>query len=108
VLQERGGADEVIRCVFFLACLDCDAGDSAAARARFEQLITKDPVDALPYTIGFALDGLARLAAAEGRPHRAMRDGRRGTGGARAGRHVGRVRRTTSTSGGGWNRPVAC
>ena len=73
VLRERGGADEVIRCVFFLACLDCDAGDSTAARARFEQLVTMDLLAALPYTGGFALDGLARLAVAERQPHRAMR-----------------------------------
>jgi predicted ATPase/DNA-binding CsgD family transcriptional regulator len=73
VLHERGGADDLIRCVFFLACLDCDAGYSAAARARFKQLITKDVLTALPYTGGFALDGLARLAAAEGQPQRAMR-----------------------------------
>jgi non-specific serine/threonine protein kinase len=73
VLRERGGTDETIRCVFFLACLDCDADDSAAARATFERLITHDLLTALPYTGGFALDGLARLAAVEGQPHRAMR-----------------------------------
>jgi DNA-binding CsgD family transcriptional regulator len=32
-----------------------------------------DPLTALPYTGGYALDGLARLAVAEGQPHRALR-----------------------------------
>ena len=73
VLRERGGTDEVARCDFFLGCLDCDTGDAAAARARFEQLITLDLIAALPYVAGFGLDGLARLAAAEGQPHRALR-----------------------------------
>jgi hypothetical protein len=73
VLRDRGGADETLRCLFFLATLECDAGDPAAARARYHDLMGLEPLAALPYTGGFALDGLARLAVAEGRPRLALR-----------------------------------
>ena len=73
VLATGGGADEALRCAFFLACLECDAGDAAAARARFGALMAADPLGALPYSAGFALDGFARLAAVEAQPHRTLR-----------------------------------
>lgn len=73
LLVGRGGPDEITRCMFFLACLECDAGDPAAARTRFGELMTHDPLAALPYAAGFALDGQARLVAAEGNAGLALR-----------------------------------
>jgi predicted ATPase/DNA-binding CsgD family transcriptional regulator len=67
------GTDERVRCLYFQACLDCDTGDVARARARFGELISADILVAMPYSAGFALDGLARLAVVEGHPRRALR-----------------------------------
>ena len=67
------GSDEATRSMFFLACLDCDAGDAASARTRLQTLLALETMQSLPYTAGFALDGLARLAQAEHQPTRALR-----------------------------------
>jgi non-specific serine/threonine protein kinase len=72
VLHHHDVGDELVRCLFFLVCVDCDAGNAAAARTRFTELMALDPL-AAPYTSGFALDGLSRLAVAEAQPHRALR-----------------------------------
>jgi non-specific serine/threonine protein kinase len=73
VLRDRGGTDDLLRCGYFLACVDCDAGDAARARARFEKVVDADVLAAMPYVGGFGLDGLSRLAVAEGEPERALR-----------------------------------
>jgi DNA-binding CsgD family transcriptional regulator len=82
VLPLQGGSDEATRSEFFLACLDCDDGDTRSARARLTRLMALEEVQSLPYTAGFALDGVARLAGAEGQPAKAMR-----LAGAAAARH---------------------
>jgi predicted ATPase/DNA-binding CsgD family transcriptional regulator len=73
LLRETGGPDELMRCLGFLGCLECDMGDPDAARARFGEMMGPDVLAALPYAAGFGLDGLARLAAAEGEATRALR-----------------------------------
>jgi non-specific serine/threonine protein kinase len=73
VLPIEHGSDEASRSMYFLACLDCDAGDVVSARSRLEILLALESVQSLPYTAGFAIDGLARLAVAEGEPTRALR-----------------------------------
>jgi hypothetical protein len=74
LLSGRGGADELVRAQFFLGCLECDDRNPTAARARFKALVDgHDAVPTLPYVVGFALDGLARLAAVENRCADALR-----------------------------------
>jgi non-specific serine/threonine protein kinase len=73
VLEGRAGADESLRTLFFIGCVECDSGDPASARPRFEELMERHAIAGLPYAAPFCLDGLARLAVAEGQPHRALR-----------------------------------
>lgn len=58
-----------------LGYVDCEEGERAAARSRFMEMSEVGPVAQLPWGATYALDGFARLAAAEGKAARALRLG---------------------------------
>jgi hypothetical protein len=73
LLRARGGTDEIMRCIGFLAHLACDTDDPATARARFRELASLDPLTTVPYTAGFVLQGVARLAVVEKNPELSLK-----------------------------------
>lgn len=62
-------------CLVHLGYIDCGEGEYAAARSRFLQMSESVPLAQVPFGATYALDGYARLAAAEGEAVRALQLG---------------------------------
>lgn len=73
VLHRLGGKNEIAACLLYLGCLACDRGDFAAARARYAEVMTGNPLHQYRWPIPFILLGYARLAASERHWRLAMR-----------------------------------